>query len=53
MAPNEQADGRGDLAARIRRRRGALGLTREEVAARARMDSRAWSDADDEGGVRS
>jgi transcriptional regulator with XRE-family HTH domain len=39
MAPHERPDGGGDLATRIRRRRGALGLTREEVAARARMDS--------------
>ena len=33
MAPSERPDGGGDLATRIRRRRGALGLTGEEVAA--------------------
>jgi transcriptional regulator with XRE-family HTH domain len=39
MTLNEQPDDGGDLSRRIRRRRSALGLTREEVAARARMDS--------------
>ncbi|WP_406054658.1 pyridoxamine 5'-phosphate oxidase family protein [Kribbella sp. NBC_00889] len=37
MAATEQPSG-GDLAGRVRRRRGVLGLTREGVAARARMD---------------
>ena len=39
MTANEQPDGGGDLSRRVRRRRSVLGLTREEVAARARMDS--------------
>ncbi|MEV0804044.1 pyridoxamine 5'-phosphate oxidase family protein [Kribbella sp. NPDC050281] len=38
MAATDQPSG-GDLAGRVRRRRGVLGLTREEVAARARMDT--------------
>ncbi|TCN29601.1 helix-turn-helix protein [Kribbella orskensis] len=38
MTTNDQANGGGDLGRRVRRRRGALGLTREELAARARMD---------------
>ena len=39
MSANEQLDSGGDLSRRVRRRRSVLGLTREEVAARARMDS--------------
>lgn len=39
MTTNDQLDD-GDLSRRIRRRRGVLGLTREEVAGQARMDPR-------------
>ena len=38
MTATEDPDGGGDLSRRVRRRRSALGLTREEVASRARMD---------------
>lgn len=38
MTANEQPKDGGDLSRRVRRRRGALGLTREEVAGRAKMD---------------
>jgi len=38
MTANDRTNSGGDLSRRVRRRRGALGLTREEVAARARMD---------------